>query len=143
VNSYVDTSALAKWYLNESYSDEFVAWIERHAPVAITTLTSLEMRSLLARRRRDAELDAKLEAKLFAAFEQDIADGHVSLHRLEDRQVLAAQRLFARVPDLPLRSLDALHLASAIEIGVERLATADRVMADAAVALGLEGVRFY
>ncbi|HSO72847.1 MAG TPA: PIN domain-containing protein [Thermodesulfobacteriota bacterium] len=44
--------------------------------------------------------------------------------------------------DSSLATLDALHLALAREIGAEVLATADRNMADAAEAMGLEVVRF-
>ncbi len=29
---YLDTSALAKWYLNEARSDDFASWIQHEAP---------------------------------------------------------------------------------------------------------------
>lgn len=48
--------------------------------------------------------------------------------------------LIGRLSDVPLRSLDALHLALARQLGVERLATAR--MADAASAPEMEVVRF-
>ena len=50
---YFDTSALAKWYLNEARSDDVERYIQEHGPVAISELTVVEMRCLLARRRRE------------------------------------------------------------------------------------------
>jgi hypothetical protein len=46
-----DTSALAKWYLNESFSGDVERYLMEHGPVAISDLTVVEMRTLLARRR--------------------------------------------------------------------------------------------
>ncbi|MCZ7663088.1 MAG: hypothetical protein M5U22_09235 [Thermoleophilia bacterium] len=54
----------------------------------------------------------------------------------------AATGVFDLVSQTPLRSLDTLHLAVARAIGTQVLATADRVMAAAALSLGLEVVRF-
>jgi len=135
---YLDTSALAKWYLNEEASEEVEAYLLDQAPVAISTLTVVEMRSLLARRRRAGEIDPVLEMRLFATFEEDVHEGHLVCHRVEDRVVAAAPALIAAVPDQPLRSLDALHLAIALDLGVPTVATADRVMAGAGESLDLQ-----
>lgn len=54
----------------------------------------------------------------------------------------AAVNLINRYPNHPLRTLDALHLAVALHAGIDMLATADAVMADAATAMGLEVARF-
>lgn len=48
---YFDTSALAKWYLNESFSADVERYLMEHGPVAISELAEVEMRSLLSRRR--------------------------------------------------------------------------------------------
>ncbi len=140
--TYLDTSALAKWYLNEAHSDEVEEWLGRHGPVAISSLTLVEMRSLLARRRRAGDLDAKTEARVLATFDDDVRRGYLVCHAVHDRSVTASAGLFAQVPDQPLRTLDALHLACARDIGARGFATADRVQAAAAEALGLEVTRF-
>lgn len=140
--AYLDTSALAKWYLNEPRSEEVEAWLDRQPSVAICTLTLVEMRSLLARRRRAGDLDAKTEARVLSTMEDDVRRGHLVCHPLHDRSVVASAGLFAQVPDQPLRTLDALHLAVARDIGAELFATADRVQAAAAEALGLAVARF-
>ena len=54
-NIYFDTSALAKWYLNEPRSEEVEEYIQAHGPVGISDLTVVEMRSLLSRRRREID----------------------------------------------------------------------------------------
>ena len=74
---YFDTSALAKWYLNGPYSEDVERYLMEHGPVAISDLTVVEMRSLLARRRREKHVDSKLETRVFATFEEDIAMGGV------------------------------------------------------------------
>lgn len=44
---YFDTSALAKWYLNEPLSEAVEKFLLENGPVAISDLTRVEMRSLL------------------------------------------------------------------------------------------------
>ena len=139
---YVDTSALAKWYLNERGSEEFADWIIAQPEPWISTLTSLEMRCLLARRRRAGEITPETEEQAFSAFEEDLANGHLFLHPVDDDAVQGGLVLVRRLSDVPLRTLDAFHLALARQLGALQLATADATMADAAAALDLEVVRF-
>lgn len=139
---YVDTSALAKWYLNEPASEDFASWIVEQPEAWISTLTAVELRCLLARRRRAGEITPDIERRAFAAFEEDVANGHLLLHEVGDEAVRAGLALIGGLSDVPLRTLDALHLALARQLGIEQLATADARMADAASALGMEVVRF-
>ena len=69
-NIYFDTSALAKWYLNEPRSEEVEEYIQAHGPVGISDLTVVEMRSLLSRRRREKSIDLSLEMRIFAVFQE-------------------------------------------------------------------------
>lgn len=139
---YVDTSALAKWYLNEVRSDDVETWLQQTGPVAISSLTALEMRSLLARRRRAGDISIALEMRILATFDEDIARGYLQQYPLEDEHARAAIRLIASLTEQPLRSLDALHLAIAQQLIATTVATADRTMAQAAEALTFEVVRF-
>lgn len=139
---YVDTSALAKWYLNERGSEEFTGWIVEQPEPWISTLTSMEMRCLLSRRRRAGEIASEIEERAFFTFEEDVANGHLFLHPVDDDAVRGGLTLLDRLADYPLRTLDALHLALARQLAVPSLATADVRMAEAASALGLEVVRF-
>lgn len=140
---YLDTSALAKWYLNEPFSGEFEAFIQEQSSAAISRLTVVEFRCLLARRWRAGEITKTVESRVFAAFEQDIRAGFLQVYPVTDEHLIAALGLIARLGRFPLRTLDAMHLAIAQSAHVRRLATADRTMAGAGHAIGLEVVRFY
>ena len=79
---YFDTSALAKWYLKEARSDDVEEYIQGHGPVDISDLTVVEMRTLLARRRRERNIDPKTEIKIYATFEEDIRQKFLICHPL-------------------------------------------------------------
>ena len=49
---YLDTMALAKWYLNEVGSEAFVDFLQGLRLAFVSSLTVTELRSLLSRRRR-------------------------------------------------------------------------------------------
>jgi uncharacterized protein len=93
------------------------------------------MRCLLARRRRNREIEPSLEKRMVFEFEKDIARGILEVHPLEDRHAVSAYELLARLHNLPLRALDALHIAVAVEIRSSAIATADKTFAAAARAL--------
>lgn len=140
---YLDTSALAKWYLNEPQSEQFEAFILLQPQASISRLTTVEFRCLLGRRRRCGDITKALEAKLYSAFEDDIRRGALAVHSLDDQHMSVALELIVRLQKQPLRTLDALHLAVVIQLRINTLATADRVMADAGKALGLDVVAFF
>jgi predicted nucleic acid-binding protein len=135
---YVDTSALAKWYVNETGSEEVEEYLRQVCPVHISLLTKVEMKSLLARRRREGHLDAETQAKVLSTFDSDVALGHLVLLPHTSESFLLAESLLGVHPEAPLRTLDALHLGVMRSAGVETLATCDRVMAQAAAVLGME-----
>jgi len=139
---YFDTSALAKWYLPEEQSNEVEKYIQENGPVVISDLTVVEMRDLLARLRREGNLDPNTEIKVFATFEEDIRQKFLICHPLSDGVARGAVNLLSVLCDLPLRMIDAMHLAMAKEIQTDVLATADPVMANAGEKLGLSVVRF-
>lgn len=140
---YLDTSALAKWYLNEPYSEEFEAFIQAQPAAAISRLTVVEFRCLLARRRRAREITKTIESRVYAAFEKDVGAGFLQVYPVSDEHVIAALGLITRLGRYPLRTLDALHLAIALGIRCRQLATADKSMAYAGKAAGLGVTRFF
>ena len=140
--AYLDTSALAKWYLNEAGSEAFVEFLQGLDSAVISSLSVTEMRSLLSRRRRMGDISAELESVLFAALLDDIDRGWLQRYPLDDARFAEATNLIARYPEHPLRTLDALHLTVAAGLAVSIVATADGVLADAALSMGLQVVRF-
>jgi uncharacterized protein len=140
--AYVDSSALAKWYLNEAGSAEFVDFIRAQRLALISRLTVVELRSLLARRQRSGDITANYRRDAVRTFEMDVRRGFLQVEPLFDQQAIIAADLIDRLPNLPLRTLDALHLAIAQTTGVRLFATADRALARAAEAIGLAAVTF-
>ena len=140
---YVDTSALAKWYLNEPRSDDFEAFISGRPDAAISRLTVVEFRCLLARRRRAGDFTSAHETRIGDTFAADIGAGALAVYSVEDSDFQGATTLIADLRRQPLRTLDALHLAIARRLGVDLVATADRVMAAACKDLAIETATFY
>jgi len=82
---YFDTSALAKWYINEARSDDVEDYIQQHGPVAVSDLTVVEMRCLLSRRRRNGSLTGDTEIRVWATFQEDLRQKHLIRHPLPDQ----------------------------------------------------------
>jgi predicted nucleic acid-binding protein len=140
---YIDTSALAKWYVREPFSDEFDNFIRASGEPIISRLTIVEFRCLLARRRRAGGLSTKNEGDAMDTFEEDIRLGFLRVDSMQDRHFALAHDLIEKLPDISLRTLDALHLAIASSSGYPRFATADKVQAEAAETLGLHTEKFF
>lgn len=140
---YVDTSALVKRYLQEPGSDAFDACFLMHAPLRISRLTIIEMRCALARRRRAKQVSRKLEGQVQEAFRLDMQDGALVVASFTDDDLTLAYHLMDEVGSIPLRTLDALHLAVARHVGADGFATADKNQAEAAKALGIPVIAFY
>jgi len=139
---YVDTSALVKRYISEAGSDTFDAFFLDRAPLAISRLTIVEMRCALARRRRSRQISAELEAQVLEAFRLDMQDGALAVSSFLEDDLTLAYHLMDEVADLPLRTLDALHLAVARRHAIPGFSTADRKQAEAAQELGFALHRF-
>ncbi|HRE17629.1 MAG TPA: type II toxin-antitoxin system VapC family toxin [Rhodocyclaceae bacterium] len=140
---YVDTSALLKRYLNEALSDEFDAFFAERTPCAISRLSFVEVRCAVARRRRNQQIAAETEVQTLEQLRIDIQDGAIVVHPVADNQFAQAYHLIDQLQDIPLRTLDALHLSIAKHTAARGFATADRNQAAAASAIGLTVYPFY
>lgn len=119
---YLDTSAALKLLVDEAESDALARTIDDEQPDLVACwLLETEM-------RRAAQRDGTLTQELVS----DLLDG-VALYEVPGSLFREAGRL----PGADLRSLDALHLAAAIRIGVDHLVTYDARMQDSARLLGV------
>jgi predicted nucleic acid-binding protein len=111
---YLDTSALIKRYVAEVGS----RWIITLAnstpnPLLFTSrLTIVEVRSVLARRKREASINSKDHAEALAAFYED-SQGQYRFIELDTTIVELASELLDRYP---LRAYDSVQLATALRI---------------------------
>ena len=143
MSAYIDTSALAKCYIREPRSLEVLDWTEAQDEVTTSPLTLVEFRRMLARRRRTRQIDAPLERVALAKFDRDVQTRSWRIYHGADSLYTEAPQLIDLIPELPLRALDALHLAYARHYGVDSFATADKNQAEAAKALGILVIVFY
>ena len=123
---YLDTSALVKLIRREPQSDDLAEWLDSQAPAAWVSSTLVEVELPRALRRTDAALVAQVPAIV------------ARLARYEIDDVVRAAA--AAYPDPELRSLDAIHLATASVVFGDRLSafvTYDRRLRDAAAALSI------
>jgi predicted nucleic acid-binding protein len=129
VTTYVDSSALMKLYIDEPDSDDALRLIGADPVLVTCWLTLVEVRRNLSRMLSGAPLSRAREA-----CERDL-DG-MALVTLDERGWRAAADIGET---LGVRSLDALHLAAAKQLGVAQLAfcTFDLRQGQAARQLGL------
>jgi predicted nucleic acid-binding protein len=119
---YVDSSALVKRVFTENESDELVDFFDSRQQsadlVASSSLAWVEVsRAVLARARTQTRAATLIEEAMSGVDERSMTSEVVSLAR--------------RVEPLVLRSLDAIHLASAVLIDADVVVTYDDRLADA------------
>jgi hypothetical protein len=116
--AYFDTSALIKRYVDEKGRREVLQLLRRHQCVA-SQLLSVELRSALRRRVADGSVDARRVPEILKRFAADRE--FWALIEVTSEVLQAAERLVAAHP---LRTLDAIHVASA-ELFADRLASSE------------------
>ena len=128
---YIDTSALAKLYIEEAGSATMRARAASAEFVASSVLAWAEALATLARRRREGALSGEEHEMLRGRFTSDFGD--LVAIDMDGRVLELVDRLVA---DHPLRGADAVHLASALFLDESGLAVefacSDRVLLAAA-----------
>lgn len=108
---YWDTSALVKQFIDEPGTDQALSLRAHAPPHATATIAYTETFSALRRRVRESELGEPQYHEVVRRFLQDWSS-YVRVHL--DETVLTRSR--ALLEHYPLRTLDAIHLASALEL---------------------------
>jgi uncharacterized protein len=116
--AYFDTSAIIKRYVDEEGRRQVMQLMRRHQCVASAVL-SVELRSALRRRVTDGSLDARRVPEILKRVAADRE--FWALVEVTGEVLQAAERLVAAHP---LRTLDAIHVASA-ELFADRLASSE------------------
>jgi len=133
---YVETSALLHWLLGQKHGAAVRRSIDRAETVVTSALTMAETEKVLTR----AEVAGELRAGDAQRLRGLLAKAQVSWTRMSvSSDVLArASRVF---PVEPVRTLDAIHLATALEFTsiypTLEMLSEDRRVRDNAVALGI------
>jgi len=137
---YVDSSALARLYVPEGDSDEVDSYLRGKTGLMISELAITEVLSATARRKREGELSADAANRIRDALLSDADSGTFVRLDLEPAVHREAERLLLMTTVVPLRTLDALHLALAFSGAATHVLTFDRRMREAALQSGLNVV---
>jgi uncharacterized protein len=137
---YLDTSVLVKRYVAEPDSDRVDEVV-----VGFTLVTSElalgEVWSALLAKERSKVLSPAAREMAWKAFLGDVEDGAMRLIPLDGVTIREANEMMLRVhPQVPLRTLDAIHLATYDSVTTGPLFTKDKRMNVAAKLLGFATV---
>ena len=134
---YLDTSVVVKLYVAEPDSAECEARLDGSGLVSSELLLGEFFSALLAK-ERDKEISAAERGRIWALFESHVAERRIHLLALDGEVVRDARALMAEVhPAVPLRTLDALHLATFRAVSAGPLFSKDKRMNAAARRLPL------
>ncbi len=132
---YLDTSVLVAYYCPEPLSTKVEILLRRQLSPIVSELTEVELNSAVALKVREQGLRQAEAFQVLTQFQQYLDDDLYTKLSLESRHFQLAKTWLSQL-QWPLRSLDALHLAAA-GISHSPLATADKLLAKAAQALGV------
>lgn len=120
---YVDSSALLKRILDEAESQALRDWF-----------TAASGDRWVSSALADVEVARACRRAGIAEDDQEAAMSDVALRDIDERVIVRARM----VGGPELRSLDAIHLATAVVVGVDALVTYDDRLAQAARSVGLD-----
>lgn len=106
---YAETSAVLRWLFAEGDGDSVRAALATATKVVSSRLTAVETRRVVRRAEREARISAAQGADLRAVFAHALSTWAVL--ELTDEVARRAEEGF---PSEPVRTLDAIHLASAL-----------------------------
>ena len=136
-----DTSALVKQYLHEAGSTTVLELLKTGDKVYTASLAYAKTHAAFSRRTREGRLTRETTRKLTLRFDEDW-ESYDSVIMSEDVLSLTRQMLYRH----PLRSADAIHLASALLVTRATptirwaFICADNRLCDAAEAEGFESI---
>ena len=139
--SYWDTSALSKLYVPEPDSADFVQKAGNDPVIVTSRLALYEMRRVAFRKESEGFIQAGTAESVLAQLSLDIAGGQIRVvdldERVETEFKVIMSTCYRHAPPKPVRTFDALHLASCRAGGQSELIATDKRMRDAAKLLGL------
>jgi len=132
VNVFMDSSALAKRYVNEAGTIRVEEILSAASSLGLSVICISEVVSALCRLRREGRLSPRQYKENKRALMQDVEDSVII--PITDQVMARAVEVLER---WPLRSSDALHVACAAEWGADLFTSADARQCRAAHSYGL------
>ncbi len=106
---YAETSAVLRWLFNEDAGEQILEDLQTSEKVLCSRLTLIEVRRVIHRAETESRISEAEAADLFTVFGQAVARWAVLEVAAE-----VARRAEGEFPVEPVRTLDAIHLASAL-----------------------------
>lgn len=133
MKAYLDSSSFAKRFVEEKGSDEVEALCCQATELGLSVICVPEVVSALNRRRRDRTLTRTLYSEAKQRLLDDVRDADIV--NLTPSVIGSAIRILEASP---VRAMDALHVACALEWAAELFASSDERQLKAAKKAGLK-----
>lgn len=135
---YLDSAILVKLVIREPDSDFYMNMTDGQSDVHSSELAVVECRSALLRKRREKEIDDGIYEGAWQRLCALWTTGGLTLQPVTRGIMEEAGEIMEKCLDkVPLRSLDAIHLASCLQLRTDVLVSNDRTMRAAAKALAI------
>ena len=127
MSAYADTSFVVSLYVPDANSAEAASRMRRMPlPLILTPLVELELANALQLRLFRRELPASKIRAAYAAFRDDVAGDVLAIKPMPDEVYANARRLSQKwTRTFGTRTLDIIHVASALALGAETFHTFD------------------
>jgi predicted nucleic acid-binding protein len=141
ISRYLDTAFVVKCYVPEVGSDAVRSLALETDELVTSALTGAEFAAAVHRKRREYALTQHEAAAVMSQFGKDCAEGIWTLIPVNAGILLRVTTAFASLPvSIALRAADAIHCASAVAYGLDRIYSNDRHLLGAASHFELLGV---
>jgi predicted nucleic acid-binding protein len=133
---YIDTSALVPLFIREPKTEAVLSWLETAGErVAISEWSFVEFASAAATKVRTGEITATFSNQVTQRL-QEFAD-EKCIVAMPGRGEFRRASALVLDSNLKLRAGDALHLAIAESLGVQRFLSCDNVLNESARSMGI------
>ncbi len=137
---YLDSAYIAKFYVNEPDAVKVRSLIHRAHYVCTSSWALLEVTCVFNRHTREGFLTSAQGSKLIDVFRSHVESDLWNFVSITDALLKRAAALVRKLPpNVPLRAGDAIHIATAIDVGEREIWTNDRHLLAAANHFGITG----
>ena len=139
--AYWDTSCLLKLYVQESDSDDLEKRLELEVSIATAAIARLELWAALRRKEAVGDIQRGEARKSLISFDTGVAARQLTVYPFNQRVTVRFEdvidSMYRLTPHVHLRTLDAIHLSTALEFGETELVSTDLRLRQAALLRGL------
>jgi predicted nucleic acid-binding protein len=124
---FLDTSALAKRYIEETGTEEILSYFNESNQIVLSSITPIEISSVFSRRQREHSFSLEIYDEILTVWKED--QSVFSYTHFDSKLVESAIMI---VQKAVIKTLDAIQLASAYCSPIDKFITADKALCRAA-----------